>query len=183
MFAWEIRDRLLSENICSQDNVPSVSSINRIVRNRAAEKAKAQNPQAQSSPPLQGEAPPPALNQTQAPAGADDFNFLIFFYCSKSIYLSIYLSIYNVLLFISLTHSLYTYMPITFCHFYFGIDLISPHRSSLLLSTQFAFKRVFESSAVITQPCPFLLGVLLSRSTLMAAASIRALLPGSASKL
>lgn len=71
MFAWEIRDRLLSENICSQDNVPSVSSINRIVRNRAAEKAKAQNPQAQSSPPLQGEAPPPALNQTQAPAGAD----------------------------------------------------------------------------------------------------------------
>uniref|UniRef100_A0A1A9WYB2 Paired domain-containing protein n=1 Tax=Glossina brevipalpis TaxID=37001 RepID=A0A1A9WYB2_9MUSC len=29
MFAWEIRDRLLSEGICSQDNVPSVSSINR----------------------------------------------------------------------------------------------------------------------------------------------------------
>ncbi|CAH2060497.1 unnamed protein product, partial [Iphiclides podalirius] len=28
MFAWEIRDRLLSEGICSQDNVPSVSSIN-----------------------------------------------------------------------------------------------------------------------------------------------------------
>ncbi|KPI95227.1 Paired box protein Pax-2 [Papilio xuthus] len=40
MFAWEIRDRLLSEGICSQDNVPSVSSINRIVRNKAAEKAK-----------------------------------------------------------------------------------------------------------------------------------------------
>jgi len=29
MFAWEIRDRLLSEAICDQDNVPSVSSINR----------------------------------------------------------------------------------------------------------------------------------------------------------
>ena len=29
MFAWEIRDRLLSEGVCSQDNVPSVSSINR----------------------------------------------------------------------------------------------------------------------------------------------------------
>ncbi|KAM7427733.1 Paired box protein Pax-6 [Porites harrisoni] len=34
MFAWEIRDRLLSENVCCPDNVPSVSSINRIVRNR-----------------------------------------------------------------------------------------------------------------------------------------------------
>nr|AAY27073.1 Pax2/5/8a [Oikopleura dioica] len=40
MFAWEIRDRLLSENVCSQENVPSVSSINRIVRNKAAEKTK-----------------------------------------------------------------------------------------------------------------------------------------------
>lgn len=34
MFAWEIRDRLLSEGVCTTDNVPSVSSINRIVRNR-----------------------------------------------------------------------------------------------------------------------------------------------------
>ena len=29
MFAWEIRDRLLTEGACSPDNVPSVSSINR----------------------------------------------------------------------------------------------------------------------------------------------------------
>lgn len=27
IFAWEIRDRLLSEAICSNDNVPSVSSF------------------------------------------------------------------------------------------------------------------------------------------------------------
>lgn len=40
MFAWEIRDRLLADGICDQDNIPSVSSINRIVRNKAAEKAK-----------------------------------------------------------------------------------------------------------------------------------------------
>ncbi|XP_041362468.1 paired box protein Pax-2-like isoform X9 [Gigantopelta aegis] len=49
MFAWEIRDRLLTEGVCSQDNVPSVSSINRIVRNRAADSARG-SPSSQSSP-------------------------------------------------------------------------------------------------------------------------------------
>ncbi|CAJ0937177.1 unnamed protein product, partial [Mesorhabditis belari] len=34
MFAWEIRERLLREGICDAENVPSVSSINRIVRNK-----------------------------------------------------------------------------------------------------------------------------------------------------
>ncbi|PIO59671.1 paired box' domain protein, partial [Teladorsagia circumcincta] len=36
MFAWEIREKLLQERICDPDNVPSVSSINRIVRNKAS---------------------------------------------------------------------------------------------------------------------------------------------------
>ncbi|XP_070548658.1 paired box protein Pax-6-like isoform X4 [Ptychodera flava] len=38
IFAWEIRDRLLQEGVCTQDNIPSVSSINRVLRNLAAEK-------------------------------------------------------------------------------------------------------------------------------------------------
>ena len=32
MFAWEIRDRLLSDRVCTEDTVPSVSSINRLAK-------------------------------------------------------------------------------------------------------------------------------------------------------
>nr|XP_046229493.1 paired box protein Pax-1 isoform X2 [Scatophagus argus]XP_046229494.1 paired box protein Pax-1 isoform X2 [Scatophagus argus] len=34
MFAWEIRDRLLSDGVCDKYNLPSVSSISRILRNK-----------------------------------------------------------------------------------------------------------------------------------------------------
>lgn len=34
IFAWEIRDQLLSEGVCDKSNVPSVSSISRILRNK-----------------------------------------------------------------------------------------------------------------------------------------------------
>lgn len=34
IFAWEIRDKLLNEQICTKENVPSISSINRIVRTK-----------------------------------------------------------------------------------------------------------------------------------------------------
>ncbi|KAL0279583.1 UNVERIFIED_CONTAM: hypothetical protein PYX00_001107 [Menopon gallinae] len=33
MFAWEIRDQLLSQKICDPASIPSVSSVNRILRN------------------------------------------------------------------------------------------------------------------------------------------------------
>lgn len=33
MFAWEIRDQLLSQRICDPSSIPSVSSVNRILRN------------------------------------------------------------------------------------------------------------------------------------------------------
>jgi hypothetical protein len=36
IFAWEIRERLINEEVCEQP--PSVSSINRILRTRAAER-------------------------------------------------------------------------------------------------------------------------------------------------
>ena len=46
IFAWEIRDRLLTEKICNKMNVPSVSSINRIVRTRAQQRQKIHEKQA-----------------------------------------------------------------------------------------------------------------------------------------
>lgn len=37
IFAWEIRDRLLAEKTCSPENIPSVSSINRVLRSLSDE--------------------------------------------------------------------------------------------------------------------------------------------------
>ncbi|XP_076086330.1 uncharacterized protein LOC143056997 isoform X1 [Mytilus galloprovincialis] len=35
MFAWEIRQKLLADGICQEKNIPSISSINRIIRDKA----------------------------------------------------------------------------------------------------------------------------------------------------
>ncbi|XP_071130227.1 paired box protein Pax-5-like isoform X10 [Mytilus edulis] len=66
MFAWEIRDRLLSEGVCTSENVPSVSSINRIVRNRAADSNRSID---QKSPPLPNEAHSPSMPHSNSPNG------------------------------------------------------------------------------------------------------------------
>ncbi|XP_075162795.1 eyeless [Haematobia irritans] len=70
IFAWEIRDKLLQDGVCTNDNIPSVSSINRVLRNIAAQKEQQQHGQTVSVPEDQcvlslGSAIPPSSVQSE----------------------------------------------------------------------------------------------------------------------
>lgn len=49
IFAWEIRDRLLAAQVCDKYNVPSVSSISRILRNKVGNLQHTPPPSSHSS--------------------------------------------------------------------------------------------------------------------------------------
>ncbi|XP_056291333.1 paired box protein Pax-2a isoform X2 [Pseudoliparis swirei] len=83
MFAWEIRDRLLAEGVCDNDTVPSVSSINRIIRTKVQQQF---NPSPDGSvttlsPPghtiVPSTASPPVTSASNDPVGSYSINGIL----------------------------------------------------------------------------------------------------------
>ncbi|XP_007671161.1 paired box protein Pax-1 [Ornithorhynchus anatinus] len=68
IFAWEIRDRLLADGVCDKYNVPSVSSISRILRNKIGNLSQPHPYEANKQPPPQPTLPYNHIYQYPYPA-------------------------------------------------------------------------------------------------------------------
>ncbi|KAK5617531.1 Paired box protein Pax-2a, partial [Crenichthys baileyi] len=81
MFAWEIRDRLLAEGICDNDTVPSVSSINRIIRTKVQQPFHPSPDGSSLSTPghtiVPNTASPPVTSASNDPAGSYSINGIL----------------------------------------------------------------------------------------------------------
>uniref|UniRef100_I3KGJ1 Paired box 2 n=1 Tax=Oreochromis niloticus TaxID=8128 RepID=I3KGJ1_ORENI len=81
MFAWEIRDRLLAEGICDNDTVPSVSSINRIIRTKVQQPFHPSPDGTSLSTPghtiVPSTASPPVTSASNDPAGSYSINGIL----------------------------------------------------------------------------------------------------------
>ncbi|XP_038128628.1 paired box protein Pax-2b isoform X6 [Cyprinodon tularosa] len=81
MFAWEIRDRLLAEGICDNDTVPSVSSINRIIRTKVQQPFHPSPDGSSLSAPghtiVPNTSSPPVSSASNDPAGSYSINGIL----------------------------------------------------------------------------------------------------------
>lgn len=69
MFAWEIRDRLIKERRCTKLNVPSISSINRILRSNPSEKSRRSSLGSSCSPSSSENSISPPIATKRSPVG------------------------------------------------------------------------------------------------------------------
>ncbi|XP_036815843.1 paired box protein Pax-2a isoform X3 [Oncorhynchus mykiss] len=81
MFAWEIRDRLLAEGVCDNDTVPSVSSINRIIRTKVQQPFHPSPDGTSLSAPghtmVPSQASPPVTSPSNDPVGSYSINGIL----------------------------------------------------------------------------------------------------------